>query len=136
MCVKRLLLSLTPLLRYDTRTHAHTSTHTHEHMNTHVDMHPHVQQCDDTFYNTSYTLCYNIFAVTVFPRSTLIGAFFFCFSYFSTKKDKHFPMACHSIFSGRSTISNKSAQSPAQHTGSKLELTDSKRRKRETYISL
>ena len=28
MCVKRLLLSLTPLLRYDTHTHTHTHTHT------------------------------------------------------------------------------------------------------------
>ena len=32
MCVKRLLLSLTPFLRYDT----HTQTHTHTHTNTHT----------------------------------------------------------------------------------------------------
>ena len=31
MCVKRLLLSLTPLLRYDTHTHTHTHTHAHTH---------------------------------------------------------------------------------------------------------
>ena len=29
MCVKRLLFSLTPLLRYDTHTHTITHTHTH-----------------------------------------------------------------------------------------------------------
>ena len=38
MCVKRLLLSLTPLLRYDT--HTHTRTHTHTHTHTHVDKGP------------------------------------------------------------------------------------------------
>ena len=31
MCVKRLLLSLAPLLRYDTHTHTHTHTHTGTH---------------------------------------------------------------------------------------------------------
>ena len=31
MCVKRLLLSLTPLLRCDTHTHTHTHTHTNKH---------------------------------------------------------------------------------------------------------
>ena len=31
MCVKRLLLSLTPLLRYDTHTNTHTHTHKHTH---------------------------------------------------------------------------------------------------------
>ena len=40
-CVKHLLLSLTPLLRYDTHTHthAHTHTHTHTHTNTHTQTH-------------------------------------------------------------------------------------------------
>ena len=36
MCVKCLLLSLTPLLRYDTDTHTHIPTHTHIHTNTHT----------------------------------------------------------------------------------------------------
>ena len=35
MCVKRLLLSLTPLLRYDTHTHTRTCTHARTHAYTH-----------------------------------------------------------------------------------------------------
>ena len=41
MCVKCLLLSLTPFLWYDTHTHTHTHTHAHTH--THTDTHTHTQ---------------------------------------------------------------------------------------------
>ena len=45
MCVKRLLLSLTPLLRYDTHAQRNrqTNTHTHTHTHTHDNVHVHTQ---------------------------------------------------------------------------------------------
>ena len=36
LCVKRLLLSLTPLLHYDTHTRVHARAHTHTHTHTHA----------------------------------------------------------------------------------------------------
>ena len=41
MCVKRLLLSLTPVLRYDTYTQKHTHTYTHTRTCTHMHTHAH-----------------------------------------------------------------------------------------------
>ena len=54
MCVKRLLLSLTPLLRYDTHTHKETDkqTHTHTHTHTHTRQRTHTYTAkgiDDAF---------------------------------------------------------------------------------------
>ena len=76
MCVKRLLLSLTLLLRYDTRTHAHTSTHTDEHMNTHVDIHA---RRPDITYNARYTFA--TFFASLFSRRfiSIDVPFLFCF---------------------------------------------------------
>ena len=48
MCVKCLLLSLTPFLRCDTHTHTHTHRHTQTHTHTHTHRHTHTDTDTDT----------------------------------------------------------------------------------------
>ena len=84
-------------------------------------------------------------SATLFATQILLSRFFqgitaallFCIFNCPLKIDKNCPRVCPPNFSGRSMISNKKiAQSSGQHTGRKLELTDSKRRRyiRHTFL--
>ena len=69
MCVKRLLLSLTPFLQYDTHTHTRTHTHTHTHARTHT------RTCA-RFFSTSLSLP---FCDLPFSRGSFSFSFYFLF---------------------------------------------------------